>query len=163
VRGALLQALIAAVVAFIVMNLLGIPYPAALAVIVFLADLIPLVGATLGAILVGVITLFGDFPTDTIIWAVFSIIYQQVENNVIQPRIQSRATQVEPIIVVVSVLFGGTLFGIAGALLSVPVAAAIQIAVRDFLAFRRGDFDDPEIPLPPTPPPGEEPPEVAPA
>jgi predicted PurR-regulated permease PerM len=162
VRGALLQALIAAVVAFIVMTILGIPYPAALAVVVFLADLIPLVGATLGAILVGVITVFGDFPTDTIIWAVFSIIYQQVENNVIQPRIQSRATQVEPFIVVVSVLFGGTLFGIPGALLSVPVAAAIQIAVRDFLAFRRGEFDDPEVPLPPTPPPGEEPPDLPP-
>jgi predicted PurR-regulated permease PerM len=65
--------------------------------------------------------------------------------------------------VVVSVLFGATLFGIPGALLSVPVAAAIQIAVRDFVAFRRGDFDDPVMPLPPTPPPGEEPPEVAPA
>jgi predicted PurR-regulated permease PerM len=81
-----------------------------------------------------------------------------VENNVIQPRIQSRAVSIEPFLVVVSVLFGGTLFGIPGALLSVPVAAAIQIAVRDYRGFRRGDFDDPiGPPLPPSPPPEAEP------
>jgi predicted PurR-regulated permease PerM len=161
VRGALLQAMIAAITAFVVMTLLGVPYPAALSVVVFLADLIPLVGATLGAILVGIVTLFGDFPIDTIVWAIFSIFYQQIENNVIQPRIQSKAVQLEPFLVVISVLFGGTLFGIAGALLSVPVAAALQIAVRDFWGFRHGEFDDPalaEAPKPPVPPPGEEPP-----
>ena len=62
-------------------------------VIIFLLDLVPLVGATLGAILVGIITLFDDFPTTTIIWTIWSIVYQQVENNVIQPRIQAKAVR----------------------------------------------------------------------
>ena len=145
VRGALLQATIAGVSGFLMLEILGIPYAAALAVVVFALDLIPLIGATLGAVLVGlVIVIAGDFPIDLIVWAVFSMIYQQVENNVIQPRIQSRAVALEPFLVVVSVLFGSTLFGILGALLSVPVAAAIQIASREYVRFRGGRFDDPD-------------------
>ena len=111
----------------------------------FALDLIPLIGATLGAVLVGIVILVaGDWPIDLIVWVIFSIVYQQVENNVIQPRIQSRAVALEPFLVVVSVLFGSTLFGVMGALLAVPVAAAIQIAAREYLRFRRGRFDDPD-------------------
>ena len=84
-------------------------------------DLIPLVGATLAAILIGVVTLFNDFPADTIIWAIFALGYQQFENYVIQPQIQKRAVELEPFVILVSVLFGGTLFGIAGALLAIPI------------------------------------------
>jgi predicted PurR-regulated permease PerM len=153
VRGALLQATIAGITAFIVLQILGVPYAAALAVIVFVLDLIPLVGATLGAVIVGIVTLVAaDFPIDLIVWVIYSVIYQQVENNVIQPRIQSRAVQLEPFLVVVSVLFGATLFGVVGALLSVPVAAAIQILVREYMAFRRGSFNDPGDLGPPGPP-----------
>jgi predicted PurR-regulated permease PerM len=137
VRGALLQALIAGVTSYIVLAILGVPYPVALALIIFLLDLVPLVGATIGAVLVGVVTLFNDFPTATIIWVIWSIFYQQIENTVIQPRIQSRAVAVEPFIVLVSVLFGSTLFGVFGALLAIPAAAAIQIAVVEFVQFRR--------------------------
>jgi predicted PurR-regulated permease PerM len=136
VAGALLQATVAGVSAWIVLLILGVDYALPLAVIVFLLDLLPLVGATLGAILVGLVTLFSDFPIDTIIWAVFAIIYQQVENNVIQPRIQSRAVQLEPLVVLVSVLFGASLFGVLGALLAIPAAAAIQITIREYMAFR---------------------------
>ena len=68
VAGALGQALVAGVLAYIVLLILGVPYAGSLAVVIFLLDLVPLVGATLGAILVGIITLFNDFPTDTIIW-----------------------------------------------------------------------------------------------
>src|ERR671911_1919291 len=91
VAGALLQATIAGALAWIMLSILGVPYALPLAVVVFLLDLVPLVGATLGAIIVGVVTLFSDFPVDTIIWVIFSVIYQQVENTVIQPRIQARA------------------------------------------------------------------------
>jgi predicted PurR-regulated permease PerM len=144
VRGALLQATIAGVTAFIVLEILGVPYAAALAVVVFALDLIPLIGATLGAVIVGLVTLVaGDFPVDLVVWAIWSVIYQQVENNVIQPRIQSRAVALEPFLVVVSVLIGATLFGVIGALVSVPVAAAIQIAIREYSRFRGGRFDDP--------------------
>jgi predicted PurR-regulated permease PerM len=145
VRGALLQATIAGIAGFIMLKILGVPYAAALAVIVFALDLIPLIGATLGAVIVGLVILIaGDWPIDVIVWTIFSVVYQQVENNVIQPRIQSKAVALEPFLVVVSVLFGATLFGIMGALLAVPVAAAIQIAVREYFRFRHGRFDDPE-------------------
>lgn len=137
VRGALLQALIAGVLAWIVLVALGVPYPLALALVVFLLDLVPLLGATLGAVIVGLVTLFQDFPTATIVWTVWSIIYQQVENSVIQPRIQSRAVDVEPFVVLVAVLFGSTLFGVFGALLAIPAAATIQIAIREYAEFRR--------------------------
>jgi predicted PurR-regulated permease PerM len=137
VAGALVQATVAGVTSWIMLLILGVPYALPLAVIVFLLDLVPLVGATLGAILVGIVTVFSDFPIDTIIWAIYAIIYQQVENNVIQPRIQARAVQLEPLVVLVSVLFGSTLFGVLGALLAIPVAASIQIAVREYVTLRR--------------------------
>jgi predicted PurR-regulated permease PerM len=137
VAGALLQATIAGVTSYIMLLILGVDFALPLAVIVFLLDLIPLVGATLGAIIVGIVTLFSDFPVDTIIWAVFAIVYQQVENNIIQPRIQARAVQLDPLIVLVSVLFGSALAGVLGALLAIPVAAALQITYREYRAQKR--------------------------
>ena len=137
VGGALAQAAIAGVAAFLMLVILGVGSPLPLAVIIALLDLIPLVGATLGAIIVGVVTLFTDFPTTTIIWAIFAIVYQQFENYVVQPRIQSRAVQLDPFIVVIAAIFGGTLLGIVGALLAIPSAAAIQIAVREYMEYRR--------------------------
>ena len=137
VAGALLQATVAGVTSYIMLLILGVPFALPLAVIVFLLDLVPLVGATLGAILVGIVTVFNDFPIDTIIWAIYAIIYQQVENNIIQPRIQARAVQLEPLIVLISVLFGSTLFGVLGALLAIPVAASIQITIREYWTLRR--------------------------
>jgi len=151
VAGALVQATIAGVTAWIMLKILGVPYALPLAVVVFLLDLVPLVGATLGAIIVGVVTLFTHFPTVTIVWVVFSIVYQQVENTVIQPRIQARAVAVHPFVVLVSVLFGSTLFGVLGALLAIPVAAAIQITIHEFQAFQ--DTPAEELPPPGVPPP----------
>lgn len=144
VAGAILQATVAGVTSWLVLLILGIPYALPLAVLIFLLDLVPLVGATLGAIVVGFVTLFSDFPVDTIIWIIYAIVYQQIENNVIQPRIQSRAVQLEPLVVLISVLFGSTLFGILGALLAIPVAAAIQITIREWVAQRRALSAGPE-------------------
>jgi predicted PurR-regulated permease PerM len=155
VAGALLQATVAGVSSWIVLLIIGVPYALPLAVIIFLLDLVPLVGATLGAVVVGVVTVFNDFPVDTIVWVIWAIVYQQIENNVIQPRIQSRAVQLEPLIVLISVLFGSTLFGVLGALLAIPVAAAIQITIREYTALRR-----PKV-IVPTPPAGPPPPEPA--
>ncbi len=137
VAGVLLQATIAGILTYLVLTILGVPFRAPLAVLVFLFDLIPLVGATIAAVLVGIVTVFNDFPTVTIIWVVWSIVYQQVENTVIQPRIQQRTVQVHPFIVMVSVLFGATLLGIVGALVAIPVAASIQIVLREWWDFRR--------------------------
>jgi predicted PurR-regulated permease PerM len=136
-RGALLQATIAGVSAFIVLTILGVPFAAPLAVLVFFFDLIPVVGATIAAVFVALVTIFVNFPVALIVWAIFAIVYQQLENYVIQPQIQRRAVEIEPFTVLVAVLFGATLFGIIGALLAIPAAAAIQIAVREWWAYRR--------------------------
>jgi predicted PurR-regulated permease PerM len=137
VGGALLQATIAGLMTFVVLKILGVPFAGALAVLTAIADLVPLVGATIGAIIVGIVTVFHNFPTVTIIWIIWAIVYQQVENSVIQPRIQSRAVDVQAFVVLVSVLFGSTLFGVAGALLAIPIAATIQICLREYLQYRR--------------------------
>ncbi|MCW3046641.1 MAG: hypothetical protein JWO74_925 [Solirubrobacterales bacterium] len=157
VGGALLQATIAGITTFIVLTVLGVPFAGPLAILTALFDLIPLVGATIGAIIVGVVTVFGDFPTVTIIWTIWAIVYQQIENTVIQPRIQSKAVDVQPFIVLISVLFGSTLFGIAGALLAIPVAASIQIAAREYWTYlqegRRLAASVPPSVVAPGPPP----------
>ena len=90
-----------------------------------------------GAILVAIVTAFVNFPVALIIWVIFAIVYQQVENYLIQPQIQKRATKIEAFIVLVAVLFGSTLFGILGAILAIPAAASIQIAVHEYREYRR--------------------------
>ena len=136
VAGALIQAVIAGLSSFIVMVILGIPFRGPLAVLIALLDLIPLVGATIGAVVVGIVTLFVDFPTATIVWTVWSIVYQQIENSVIQPQIQRRAVDVHPFVVLVAVLFGSTLLGVVGALVAVPAAASLQIVAREWIRVR---------------------------
>ncbi len=145
VAGAIAQATIAGITTFIVLSILGVPFAAPLSVVVFFFDLIPLVGATIAAIVVGLVTVFVNFPTATIVWVIWAVIYQQVENNVIQPQIQKRALDIHPFVVLVSVLFGSALFGVAGALLAIPVAASGQIAVLEWWRFRHGE------PAPPAP------------
>jgi predicted PurR-regulated permease PerM len=156
VQGALTIALIAGIQAFIVLEILGVPFAAPLAVLAGLASLIPLVGATVAAIVIGLVTLFNDFPTDTIIWAIWAIIYQQLENNLIQPQVQRRTVQVQPIVVLIAVLFGSTLLGVLGAIVAIPLAATIQILIREWWAWRaevrKAAILDPEGPQPPAPP-----------
>jgi predicted PurR-regulated permease PerM len=178
VGGVLLQATVAGILAWVVLTILDVPFAAPLALLIFFLDLIPLVGATIGAVMVGIVTLFADFPTDTIVWTIWAIIYQQVENNVIQPRIQQRAVNVHPLGVLVAVLFGSALLGIVGALVAIPVAATLQIAVREWWAWRADQQlqaepgeatrladraqvstgDDPQAEPPPPPPVGHTPP-----
>ena len=153
VGGALVQATIAGVTTFVVLLILGVPAPATLAVLVALLDLIPLVGATLGAFLVGIVTLFVNFPVATIVWVIWAIIYQQLENNLIQPQIQRRAVRLEPFVVLVAVRFGSTLFGVMGSLLAIPAAATLQIALKEQWRYRERVLGPPE--QAPEPPEGQ--------
>ena len=123
--------IIAGLVAYIALTLLGVAFAAPLAVIVGVFDLLPLVGATIAAVIVGIVTLFYSFPTDTIVWVIVVIVYQQIENNVLSPIMYRRTVQVPGMLVLVSVLIGATLSGVIGALLAIPAAAAVQIVVRD--------------------------------
>jgi predicted PurR-regulated permease PerM len=158
VGGVLAQATVAAVCAYIVLAILGVPFRAALAIVIFFADLVPLVGATIGAVVVGVVTIFVDFPTATIVWVIYSIVYQQIENTLIQPQIQRRAVNVHPFIVLVAVLFGSTLLGVLGALVAIPIAASVQIAIREWWEYRH---DQQVAELTGTPPDPMAPPEPA--
>jgi predicted PurR-regulated permease PerM len=153
VGGMLFQAAIAGILSYIVLAILGVPFKEPLAVLIFFLDLIPLVGATIGAVIVGVATLFADFPTATIIWTIWAIAYQQIENSLIQPQIQRRTVNVHPFVTVVSVLFGSTLIGVPGALVAIPAAASIQIAIREWSEYRRDRLVVPPD-EPPEPPPG---------
>jgi predicted PurR-regulated permease PerM len=150
VAGALTIAAIAGVATYIVLLILGVPFRGPLAVIAGLFSLIPLVGATIAAVLIGVVTLFENFPTATIIWVIWAIVYQQIENHVIQPQIQKRTVNVHPFITIVAVLFGATLLGVLGALVAIPVAASIQILVREYVDLRTLSIKTPEPP--PQPP-----------
>jgi predicted PurR-regulated permease PerM len=158
VAGAVVQATIAGVSTFIVLSILGVPFAAPLAVVTALADLVPLVGATIGAIVVALVTVFQDFPTVTIIWVVWAIVYQQIENSVIQPQIQRRAVNVHAFVVLVAVLFGSALFGIIGALLAIPIAATIQITFLEYWQYRKELRDRLDVGPPILEPPGGMPP-----
>jgi predicted PurR-regulated permease PerM len=142
VAGNIAISVIAGLVAYIALTLLGVGFAAPLAVVVGVFDLLPLVGATIAAIIVGVVTLFYSFPTDTIIWAIVVIVYQQIENNVLSPIVYRRTVQVSGMLVLTSVLIGATLAGVIGALLAIPVAAAIQIVARDAWQQRQDRIGD---------------------
>jgi predicted PurR-regulated permease PerM len=158
VAGALTVAAIAGMATYVVLTILGVPFAAPLAVLAAFASLIPLVGATIAAVLIGVVTLFNDFPTDTIIWAIWAIVYQQIENSLIQPQIQRRTVNVHPFITIVAVLLGSTLLGVLGAVVAIPIAASIQILLREYWDWRTLSVKEPEKPEPePPPPPADEP------
>jgi predicted PurR-regulated permease PerM len=157
VAGALTIALIAGVATYIVLAILGVPFKGPLAVLAGLFSLIPLVGATIAAVLIGLVTLFEDFPTATIIWTIWAIVYQQLENHLLQPQIQKRTVNVHPLITILAVLCGGTLLGVLGAIVAIPIAASIQILVREYVDMRTLSIKGPEPPAPVPPPPGTAP------
>jgi predicted PurR-regulated permease PerM len=136
VAGNLIISVIAGVTTYITLTVLGVPFAAPLSVLMAFLDLIPLVGATIGGVVIGIVTAFHDFPTATIIWVIVFIVYQQIENNVLQPVVYRRTVDVSPLIVIVAILVGSTLLGVLGALVAIPVAAAVQIVIRDIWARR---------------------------
>ena len=137
VFGNLLISLIAGVAAWVMLLILGVPYAATLGLFVAFADLIPLVGATLGAIPTVGFAFLHSVPAG-IATIVFFIVYQQFENHVLQVTIMSRTVRLNPLAVLVSVLMGVELFGFLGALLAIPAGGIIQVIARDIYDERRG-------------------------
>jgi predicted PurR-regulated permease PerM len=133
--GNLLISLCAGVTAFAVLLALGVPSAAILALWVAFADLIPLVGATIGAI-VAVVAAFLASSTAGIVAIVFFVAYQQFENNVLQVVVMARTVRVNPLVVLLSVLLGVELFGFVGALLAVPLAGATAVVVKELWRHR---------------------------
>lgn len=138
--GNLLISLCAGVAAFIFLLIVGVGSPLVLALWVAFADLIPLVGATLGAI-VAVLAAFFVSPTVGIISIIFFALYQQFENSVLQIVIMSRTVRVNPLMVLVSVLVGVELFGVIGALLAVPLAGAMTVCAKELWRHRPSAAD----------------------
>jgi predicted PurR-regulated permease PerM len=116
--------------------ILGLPYPLALALIAGLLDLIPTVGATIAGIIIGVIALSVSLEA-LVAFAIVMLVYQQIENYVLQPTIIGKAAHVSGFTVLVSVLAFGALFGLIGAIIGVPIAAALQILLEELTAGRR--------------------------
>jgi predicted PurR-regulated permease PerM len=130
VSGNIAVSIVAGVTAFIALAIIGVPFAAALAMWVAIADLIPTVGATLGALAAVLVAAFSGWG-QVIATVIYFIVYQQVENYVIVPRVMKRAVDLSPAMVIVSVLIGGSLAGFAGALIALPIAAAIKVVVQE--------------------------------
>lgn len=135
--GNIVISVLATIATAIVLSLLGVPYALALGLVVGFFDLIPLIGATLGAIVVVLATLPVSFPTATIVWIVFIVVWQRFEDYVVQPFVYGRALKINPLVTIVSLLIGGALLGILGVLLAIPTAAAMQIILREWWAARK--------------------------
>jgi predicted PurR-regulated permease PerM len=138
VAGNLLISFIAGTVTTIILLATHVPYPVPLGIVVAVFDLLPLVGATIGTVIVGAVALTKGIPTMLIVVGGM-IFYQQVENNVLQPLVYHRSVQLSALAVTVSVAAGAEIGGIVGALLGIPVAGALKVVAGEVLAWRRGE------------------------
>jgi predicted PurR-regulated permease PerM len=128
--GALAIAVVAGVSTWIFALIVGLAYPFALAVVVAICDLIPQIGATLGAVVVSIVG-FATSVTAGIACLIFFVVYQQVENYLIYPRVMRRSVKVSDVAAVVAALLGVGLFGVLGALIAIPMVAALQLIIRE--------------------------------
>ncbi|KAB1904627.1 AI-2E family transporter [Micromonospora sp. AMSO31t] len=145
--GNLLISVICGGLTFAVLFLVGVPFAGVIALVVALADLVPLVGATIGAI-VAAGAGFLHSPTAGVVVLVFFVVYQQVENHLLQPVIMARAVRLNPLTVLVSVLLAAELAGLVGALLAIPVAGIAQVLLREFAHAGRQALAVPAVPGP---------------
>jgi predicted PurR-regulated permease PerM len=136
VSGAATVAALAGLAAFMMLGVLQIEFLLPLALLIALTDLIPLVGATIGALVVTII-IFLDSPEKALAAALFFIVYQQFENFIIYPRVMSRSVDVPPMVAVIAALIGAALLGVVGALLAIPVAAGAIYLFREVVQPRQ--------------------------
>jgi predicted PurR-regulated permease PerM len=147
VNGQVLLAAIAAVLIVVPLFLLHVSYPIALMVIIFICGLIPLVGHTIGAVIVSTVALFQS-PVTALIVLAYYITYQQIENYAIQPRIQANSTDMSPLLVFMSVIIGVSFSGLLGGLVAIPVAGCTRILILDYLNRKKllDPADDNQLP-----------------
>jgi predicted PurR-regulated permease PerM len=151
--GNLAISFVAGITSTVVLLVLGVPFAVALGLLVAILDLVPLAGATIAAVIVSTVGFIHSI-TAGIVLIVFFLVYQQFENQVLQPLVYGRTVQLSPLIVLVAVLMGAKLAGVIGALGAIPVAGAIQVVVVDWLAYRRERVAEPtESPGAAGPPP----------
>jgi predicted PurR-regulated permease PerM len=149
----LLLAVAAGVFTWLSLELLGVDLAVTMGVIVGFLDLVPLIGFTVGGFFVAIVAAFHNFPEALIVWGVLFIVYQQVQDRVIQPLLYKNAVQVHPAIAIIAILVGGELAGILGALLAIPTAATIGVLIDETLRWRRETNGQAEESLPSGPAP----------
>ncbi len=138
VAGNLAVSVVAGVTSYVALKVAGVPAAFLLAFFVALMDLIPLIGATIGAIgCVAVAGFQGWVPAVGL--GIYFLIYQQVENHLVQPQVMRRTTNLNPFATLVAVLVGAELLGILGALIAIPIAGVLQIGVQEYLEHRSGN------------------------
>jgi predicted PurR-regulated permease PerM len=137
ISGNLLISVICGLLTYGVLKVLGVPFAALISLFVALADLIPLVGATLGAVVAALAGFVHSVPAGIAV-IVFFVVYQQLENHLLQPLILSRTVDLNPLTVLVAILVAVELAGILGALLAIPIAGMAQVVLRDLWDNRRG-------------------------
>ncbi len=142
VNGQVILAAVAAIMLLPALVAVHVSYPVALMVVVFICGLIPMVGHTIGAAIVTTVAVFHSVPSAIIILAYY-ILYQQIENYIVQPRIQANTTNMSPLLVFASVLIGVNFGGLFGGLVAIPVAGCLRIALLDYLT-NRGILDQKE-------------------
>lgn len=136
VGGVMLIAGINGTATFVFLQILDIPYALTLAMVVALFGVIPMIGATLGAIVVTVVAFAHSLPL-AIACIVYYLVYQQVENYIIYPRVMKSSVNVPPTATIIAALIGGALLGVVGALLAIPSAAAISLMLREVVMPRQ--------------------------
>jgi predicted PurR-regulated permease PerM len=145
ISGNLLISVICGVLTYAVLKIFGVPFAGLIALFVAIADLIPLVGATLGAVVATIAGFVHSVPAGIAV-IVFFVLYQQLENHLLQPLIFARTVKLNPLAVLVAILLAVELAGILGALLAIPVAGIIQVVLRDVWDHRRGrPKDEPTV------------------
>jgi predicted PurR-regulated permease PerM len=137
ISGNLLISFICGLLTYVVLLVFGVPFAGLIALFVGLADLIPLVGATIGGAVAVIAGFIHSVPAGIAV-LVFFVLYQQLENHLLQPLVFARTVKLNPLTVIVAVLIGVELLGILGALLAIPVASMIQVILRDVWDHRRG-------------------------
>jgi predicted PurR-regulated permease PerM len=136
VLGNILTSIVIGVVTLVYLLALGVPNAGVIALFVAICDIIPLVGATIAGVVTVVIALFHSFNAG-VATAVFYVLYQQFENYVLVPRVMKRTVDVSPLTTIVAALLGGALLGIVGALVAIPVAAAVQLILAEVFVPRQ--------------------------
>ncbi|MEV5824059.1 AI-2E family transporter [Spirillospora sp. NPDC052242] len=137
VAGQFMIGFIAGAMSYIFLSIVGVKYALALSLIVSVTALIPLVGATIGAVVVCLIAFLTGSLTDVIACVIFYVAYQQVENYLIYPRVMKRTVDVQPAVTIVAALVGAALLGVVGALLAIPTAAAVSLLIREVVLPRQ--------------------------
>jgi predicted PurR-regulated permease PerM len=141
VTGNILLSLIAGLLAWIALYALGVPYAVSLAVVVALFDLIPLAGATISGIIVILVALATEGWVTALIFGIYFLVYQQLENHILQPLVYRRTVAMSPVVVLVAVLIGADLAGVIGALIAIPIAGSLQVIANEVLTTRRDRLD----------------------